>query len=109
MLQNKQFKGIKLSKIRIIEKTTVYVIGLSPMLADKSIMSNYEYFGQYGQIKKIMIRNKENSSEHSGLIPTQLAMHNHKATIGQDNALNQNSIAGAQSVLCSESVSSSKS
>ena len=36
-------------------------------------------------------------------------MQNHKASIAQDNAVNQNSIAGAQSVLCSESVSSSKS
>lgn len=68
VLKHKSFKGVKLNKIRIIEKTTVYVIGLSPVLADKSIMSNYEYFGQYGQIKKIMIRNKENSSEHSSLL-----------------------------------------
>lgn len=59
ILQNKLFKGIKLSKLRIIEKTTVYVIGLSPTLADKSIMSNYEYFGQYGQIKKLMVRNRD--------------------------------------------------
>jgi hypothetical protein len=38
-------KGIKHSKIRIIQKTTVYVIGLSPSLADESVMRRYEYFG----------------------------------------------------------------
>jgi len=43
-------KGIKLSKIRIIQKSTVYVIGLSPTLADESLMRRYEYFGQYGKI-----------------------------------------------------------
>lgn len=38
-------KGIKLSKIRIIQKSTVYVIGLSPALADENLMRTYEYFG----------------------------------------------------------------
>ena len=50
ILRHKLFKGVKLSKIRIIEKTTVYIIGLSPKLADKSTMIRFEYFGQYGQI-----------------------------------------------------------
>jgi len=38
-------KGIKLNKIRIIQKCTVYVIGVSPSLADESLMRRYEYFG----------------------------------------------------------------
>lgn len=45
ILKHKLFKGVKLSKIRIIEKTTVYIIGLSPKLADKSTMIRFEYFG----------------------------------------------------------------
>lgn len=45
-----KIKGIKLSKIRIIQKSTVYVIGLSPALADEAMMRKYEYFGQYGKI-----------------------------------------------------------
>ena len=49
-MRHRLFKGIKLSKIRIIEKTTVYVIGLSPNLVDPSVMRRFEYFGQYGQI-----------------------------------------------------------
>ena len=55
-----KIKGIKLSKIRIIQKSTVYVIGLSPALADESVMRKYEYFGQYGKIKQITI-NKDNA------------------------------------------------
>lgn len=53
-------KGIKLSKIRIIQKSTVYVIGLSPQLADENLMRKYEYFGQYGKIISIIV-NKENA------------------------------------------------
>lgn len=53
-------KGIKLSKIRIIQKSTVYVIGLSPTLADESLMRRYEYFGQYGKIQQIVI-NRDNA------------------------------------------------
>lgn len=62
ILKHKLFKGVKLSKIRIIEKTTVYIIGLSPKLADKSTMIRFEYFGQYGQIQKVMIKNKDGAS-----------------------------------------------
>ena len=43
-------KGIKLSKIRIIQKNIVYIIGLSPLLADEFIMRKPEFFGQYGKI-----------------------------------------------------------
>lgn len=53
-------KGIKLNKIRIIQKSVVYVIGLSPALADENLMRKYEYFGQYGKIQQISI-NKENA------------------------------------------------
>lgn len=53
-------KGVKLSKIRIIQKSTVYVIGLSPALADENLMKKYEYFGQYGKILQIVI-NKDNA------------------------------------------------
>lgn len=42
---NKTYKGVKLSKIRIIEKNTLYIIGLTATIADKSLMPKYEYFG----------------------------------------------------------------
>lgn len=52
-------KGIKLSKIRIIDKSTVYVIGLSPSLVDGSVIRRFEYFGQYGQIQKVVVKTRE--------------------------------------------------
>lgn len=38
-------KGIKLSKVRIIQQTIVYVIGLSPLLADEAAIKRPENFG----------------------------------------------------------------
>ena len=48
-------KGIKLSKIRIIQKNIVYIIGLSPQLADENIMRKFEFLGQYGKVLQITL------------------------------------------------------
>ena len=68
-------KGTDLSKVRLIQKNLVYVIGLSPGLADEKvylldlmrsyegkpqILQRWEYFGQYGNVLKIAI-NKSNA------------------------------------------------
>lgn len=57
---SQQSQAQQLSKNRIIQKTTLYIIGLSPQLADESVMRRYEYFGQYGKIKNITL-NKDNA------------------------------------------------
>ena len=44
---------------RIITKNLVYIIGLSSSLANKEKLQKYEYLGQYGTIRKIVVnRNK---------------------------------------------------
>ena len=43
------------SNIRIMQKNIVYVIGLSGTLANRDVLSSYQFFGQYGKILKIVI------------------------------------------------------
>ena len=64
----------KLSKIRILQKNIVYIIGLPLNLASKELLSTYEYLGQYGQIKKIIVnkngynQNKNSNTTYSAYI-----------------------------------------
>ena len=41
--------------LRILQKNVVYVIGLSSSLANKNILSSWQFFGQYGHITKIVV------------------------------------------------------
>ena len=43
------------SKIRIIQKNLIHVQGLPKSLANADILKSNEYFGQYGQIVKILV------------------------------------------------------
>ena len=52
---------ISLSKIRIIKKNLVHAHGLPSNLANIEKLSQFEYFGQYGTIKKALISSKTNS------------------------------------------------
>lgn len=47
--------NINYSNIRILQKNIVYVIGLSSSLADKQILFQPNFFGQYGNILKIVV------------------------------------------------------
>ena len=47
-----------LSRFRVIQRDLVYVIGIPLEIATEEILSKYEYFGQYGQIKKIVVNNQ---------------------------------------------------
>lgn len=40
----------KLSNLRVIQKTLVYVIGLAPEIANEAKLKSVEYFGQYGNL-----------------------------------------------------------
>lgn len=42
---------------RVIQRDLVYVIGIPVDIATEEILSRYEYFGQYGKIKKIVVNN----------------------------------------------------
>ena len=40
-----------------MQKNLVFVIGLSPRLADPEVLKKNEYFGKYGRIYKVVINN----------------------------------------------------
>ncbi len=41
----------------MIQRNLVFVIGLSPRLADPEVLKKNEYFGKYGKIYKVVINN----------------------------------------------------
>ena len=45
----------KLSNLRVIQKTLVYVIGLAPEIASEEKLKSIEYFGQYGNLTKVVV------------------------------------------------------
>lgn len=48
-----------LSKLRIIQKNLVHVQGFPDSIADKNLLAQTEYFGQFGKITKIVVVAKE--------------------------------------------------
>ncbi|CAK64705.1 unnamed protein product (macronuclear) [Paramecium tetraurelia] len=65
-LQNKSLLG----EIRIICRNLIYVIGLAPTLAKEELLRKPEYFGQYGQIQKLIViqSNTFNPPSHAAYI-----------------------------------------
>ncbi|KAL5479443.1 hypothetical protein EMCRGX_G022967 [Ephydatia muelleri] len=51
---------------RVVQKNLVFVIGLSPRLADAETLKKPEYFGKYGKIYKVVINNSTvyNGAQH---------------------------------------------
>lgn len=45
----------KLANLRVIKKTLVYVIGLAPEIAQEDVLKSVEYFGQYGDLTKVVV------------------------------------------------------
>ena len=60
----------KESSHRIITKNLVYIIGLYESIADKNILSKYEYLGQYGKILKIIINKKKVYNQNTKFGPS---------------------------------------
>lgn len=54
----------KMTNLRIIQKNLVHVQGFPDILADKSLLSRPEYYGQFGKIKKIVVVSKEDTTSH---------------------------------------------
>ena len=44
-----------LADVRVVQKNLVFVVGLSPRLADHEVLKKNEYFGRFGKIQKIVI------------------------------------------------------
>ena len=45
----------RLQNLRVIQKTLVYVIGLAPEIASEDKLKSVEYFGQYGNLTKVVV------------------------------------------------------
>ncbi|KAI8506749.1 CCR4-NOT transcription complex subunit 4 [Branchiostoma belcheri] len=46
-----------LANVRVVQKNLVFVVGLSPRLADPEVLKKHEYFGKFGKIHKVVINN----------------------------------------------------
>ena len=44
-----------LANVRVVQKNLVFVVGLSPRLADTETLKKHEYFGKFGKIHKVVI------------------------------------------------------
>ena len=69
---------ISLSKIRIIKKNLVHVHGLPSSLANTEKLSQFEYFGQYGKIQKILLSSKTNSETNKKTFSVYITYSNEK-------------------------------
>jgi len=48
---------------RVIQRNLVYVMNLSPSLADENLLMSEGYFGQYGSILKCKVKQHKSKSE----------------------------------------------
>lgn len=73
-LNGLSYQNIDYSKVRILQKNVVYVIGLTSLLANKNILSSWKFFGQYGKIVKIVVnkngynQNYQNETTYSAYV-----------------------------------------
>jgi hypothetical protein len=44
-----------LANVRVVQRNLVFVVGLSPRLADQEVLRKSEYFGKFGRIHKVVI------------------------------------------------------
>ena len=52
-----------LSNVRVVQKNLVFVVGLSPRLADPEVLKKPDYFGKFGKIHKVVINH---STQYAG-------------------------------------------
>eukprot|EP00833_Pecoramyces_ruminatium_P000136 jgi/Orpsp1_1/1174168/evm.model.c7180000049144.1 len=55
------------ANVRVIQKNLVYVIGLPSYVANEETIKQYDYFGQYGKITKVVINKKTHSPHQSSV------------------------------------------
>lgn len=58
----------ELAKVRILQRNTLYVIGISPQIAREEILRRYEYFGQYGRILSLTLNKDKGFQADQGLL-----------------------------------------
>jgi len=52
-----------LANVRVVQKNLVFVVGLSPRLAEPEILKKIDYFGKFGRIQKVVINH---STQYAG-------------------------------------------
>ena len=52
-----------LANVRVVQKNLVFVVGLSPRLADPEVLKKPDYFGKFGKIHKVVINH---STQYAG-------------------------------------------
>jgi CCR4-NOT transcription complex subunit 4 len=52
-----------LANVRVVQKNLVFVVGLSPRLADPEILKKPDYFGKFGKMHKVVINH---STQYAG-------------------------------------------
>lgn len=52
-----------LANVRVVQRNLVFVVGLSPRLADPEVLKRHEYFGKLGKIHKVVINH---STQYAG-------------------------------------------
>ncbi|KAI5149279.1 CCR4-NOT transcription complex subunit 4 [Enteropsectra breve] len=65
--ENLELTNSELFNIRVIQKNLVYVIGLPQKYADENILRRHEFFGQFGNIKKIIVNKRCSIFENRAL------------------------------------------
>ena len=90
-----------LSKIRILQKNVLYVIGLSLKLANNEILKEYNLLGQYGKILKIVVnksgysQNRQNEITYSAYITYSNSKEASIALLSIDNTILDNNLIRA--------------
>lgn len=49
-------------RLRVIQRNSIYIIGLPYYMADKTLLKSPQYFGKYGEITSIIINNSQYTS-----------------------------------------------
>ena len=90
---NQREISLELSKVRILQKNIVYVIGLSLNLANEDLLLTNDCFGQYGEITKIVInksgytQNYQNDTTYSVYVTYKTEEQASLALLAIDNTM----------------------
>ena len=55
-----------LAAVRVVQKCLVFVVGLSPRIADSEILKRPDFFGKFGKIHKCVVNNNTNYAGSTG-------------------------------------------
>ena len=59
-----------LANVRVVQRNLVFVVGLSPRLADQEVLKKAEYFGKFGRIHKVVINHSTSYAGNQSQVRT---------------------------------------